>query len=156
MAISMTLKQYLDRRGIQYDVLPHPHSESSMATAQAAGISGEKIAKSVLLEDDDGYLMAVLPATHHIHFGQLHHLLNRRLGMATEPEMVTLFTDCEMGAIPAIGQAYGVDVVMDDCLCDRSEIYFESGDHEDLIHMGGDEFEQLMLGAHHGEFSRHI
>jgi Ala-tRNA(Pro) deacylase len=76
--------------------------------------------------------------------------------MATERELANIFRDCDVGAIPVLGQAYGLDVVMDDCLCDRTDIYFESGDHEDLIHMRGDEFESLMRGAQHGEFSRHI
>ena len=156
MSIPTTLQQYLDQTGIKYDVLPHAYASTSLDTAEASGISGEKIAKSVILEDDKGYLMAVIPATHHIEFGRLDQQLHRHLGLATEKELSDLFTDCEFGAIPPVGQAYGMDVVLEDCLSDCPDIYFESGDHTDLIHMRGEDFQRLMRGAGHGQFSRHI
>ena len=100
--------------------------------------------------------MAVIPATHHIELGRLDQQLHRHLGLATEKELSDLFTDCEFGAIPPVGQAYGMDVVLEDCLSDCPDIYFESGDHTDLIHMRGEDFQRLMRGAGHGQFSRHI
>jgi hypothetical protein len=35
-------------------------------------------------------------------------------------------------------------------------VYFEAGDHTDVIHMRGDDFRKLMQGVHHGHFSRHM
>jgi len=156
MAIAITLQEYLDKSGIQYDVLPHAHTETSIDTAQTTHIPPEQIAKSVILEDEDGYLMAVIPASHHIELGQLSRQLERRLGLATEDELAGLFNDCDLGAIPPIGEAYHMEVVMDDSLEKCPDVYFEAGDHTDLIHVRGPAFLQLMQHAHHGHFTRPI
>lgn len=156
MAIAPTLKHYLKSNRIDYDVLPHTHTTTSTSTAQAANIPLHCLAKSVVFEDENGYLMAVIPATHHIEIGVLSHQLGRRLGLATELELSHLFTDCELGAIPPIGKEYGIDVVLDDTLTDIPDVYFESGDHTDVVHVKGSDFARMMLGAKHGMFSHRI
>ena len=156
MAIAITLQEYLDKSGIEYDVLPHAHTETSLDTAQKTHIPPEQVAKSVILEDENGYLMAVIPASHHIELGQLSRQLERRLGLATEDELSDLFGDCDLGAVPPIGEAYHMEVVMDDSLEKCPDVYFEAGNHTDLIHVRGPAFLQLMQHAHHGHFCRPI
>ena len=156
MAIAITLQQYLDKSGIEYDVLSHGHTETSLDTAQTTHIPPEQVAKSVILEDEDGYLMAVIPASHHIELGQLSRQLARRLGLATEDELADLFSDCDLGAIPPIGEAYHMEVVMDDNLENCHDVYFEAGDHTDLVHVHGAAFLQLMQHARHEHFCRPI
>ena len=156
MAIAITLQEYLDKSGIEYDVLPHAHTETSLDTAHKTHIPPEQVAKSVILEDEDGYLMAVIPASHHIELGQLSRQLERRLGLATEDELSNLFDDCDLGAVPPIGEAYHMEVVMDNSLEKCPDVYFEAGDHIDLIHVRGPAFLQLMQNARHGHFSKPI
>lgn len=156
MAIAHTLQEYLDRAGVPYDVVPHPYSSTSMQSAEFAHIPGNRLAKSVLLEDEHGYLLAVVPASHRIELGVLHQQLNRMLGLATEREISEVFADCEEGAVPPLGQPYGVDVVIDDSLAWQPDIYFEAGDHTDLVHLTGEAFQDLLADAEHLEFSRHM
>jgi len=155
MAIAITLQEYLDDSGIEYEVLPHTYTTTSMNTALASRISGNNLAKSVILGDEYGYLMAIVPATHHIEIGRLSNQLNRRLGLATEQELEDLFTDCDMGAIPPVGNLYGMNVIVDDALMDCNDVYFEAGDHTDLIHISGNNFSEMVSGAEHGQFSHH-
>jgi Ala-tRNA(Pro) deacylase len=75
------------QHGVKYDVVTHPHSRSSMETAQLAHVPGDRLAKSVVLEDDEGFVMAVLPSTCHIMLGRLSKELNRKLRLATENEL---------------------------------------------------------------------
>lgn len=152
MAIASTIHDYMVRQGLRYDVVGHPHSHSSMETAQLAHIPGSRLAKSVVLEDDQGYLLAVLPSTQHVRLGLLSKELNRKLRLATEEELGSLFADCERGAIPPLGQLYGMWTVMDDSLANQPEIYFEAGDHEKLIRMSHDEFMMMMDGVGHASF----
>ena len=65
MAIAAILQQYLDQKVI-YDVIAHEPTMSSMRTAQACHVPGDCLAKGVLLRDDTGYMLAVLPATHYV------------------------------------------------------------------------------------------
>ena len=153
MAMALTLRKFLAEHGIAYDILSHPHTSSSMNTAEAAHIPGNNLAKSVILEDEDGYLMAVIPATHHVKIGKVNHAVNRHMGLATESELETLFSDCELGAIPAIGQAYKMDTIVDENLQRCSDIYLEAGDHEDLIHIKGSSFRKLMKNSRHATIS---
>jgi Ala-tRNA(Pro) deacylase len=137
-------------------VLPHPHSSTSFQTAREARVPEEWLAKTVLLEDEKGYLMVILPTSNRISFDSLEQLLERRLEFATEEEIGELFKDCEKGAIPPLGCAYGIQTVIDDSLLRLPQIYFEAGDHEDVVHMSGEQFSELVEGSTHGRFSRHI
>ncbi len=156
MAIAIRLEDYLIEQGVEYDVISHPHSSTSMETAQLAHVPGDLIAKSVVLEDDRGYMLAVLPASCRVDLGELHRLTNRNLGLATEFELGALFEDCEPGAVPPFGTVYEMDTIVDDSLAEAPDIYFEAGDHEQLIHVSGETFETLMGEAQHSEFGRHL
>ena len=70
----------------------------------------------MLLEDERGYVMAVLPASHRVDLKKLRRKLHRKLELATEEELGEIFRDCEIGAVPPLGAAYGVPVVYDDHL----------------------------------------
>lgn len=156
MAIAATITQYLADHDIEYDVVTHRPTMTSMETAECAHVPGDSVAKSVILEDETGYIMAVIPATHRIKVGRLNKLMHRKLGLATEAELQDLFDDCDPGAIPAFGQAYDIETVWDDSLAGMPEIYFEAGDHEQLVRLSGQQFESLMHAARHGIFSSHI
>jgi Ala-tRNA(Pro) deacylase len=156
MAIALTLKEYLNRWGVEYEVVEHPYAGSSLEIAEAAHIPGDKIVKPVVTEDYHGYLMVLVPATHQVEFDRLDAMLDRHLDMATEEELAELFVDCDAGAVPALGDAYGMDVVMDDSLTQCEDVYFESGDHASLIHLRGEDFRDLMLEAGHGSISTHV
>lgn len=147
MAISDSVLEYLDRSGVDYSVVHHPHAESSMRSAEAAHVSGELIAKGVLLKDEQGYALAVLPATHHVRIGHLQSQLGRDVEIAPEADMTVVFPDCTLGAVPALGAAYQLATVVDKSLRGLPEVFFEAGDHEELIRVTGSDFETLMNEA---------
>ena len=156
MAVATTLEEYLESRAVAYDVIEHPHTNSAKRAAEAAHVPGDQVAKPVLLGDEHSYLLAVLPATHRLELDRLNRAMARSLEMLSEDEVDATFSDCERGAIPAIGEAYGVDVVIDPALTHQDDIYFESGDHEHLIHMRGQVFRELMEHAPRTPLSHHL
>jgi Ala-tRNA(Pro) deacylase len=153
MAIAARLRWYLEANGVDYEIVAHPHTASSHETAMAAHVPEGQLAKSVVLEDEQGYLLAVVPASRRVSIVELQEQLNRSVELATEGELCELFEDCETGAIPPVGAAYGIPSVVDDSLLGAREIYFEAGDHEDLVRMRGEEFLGLVSGVPHGRFS---
>ena len=155
MSIAHKVEDYMMQHGAKYDVVTHPHSRNSMETAEFAHIPGDRLVKSVVLEDEDGFVVAVLPSNRQVRLGKLSRELNRKLRLATEDELPNLFTDCELGAIPPLGLAYGIKTVMDDSLADQPEIFFEAGDHQQLIRMRREEFMAMMRGAGHARFGRY-
>ncbi len=156
MPMSRRLRWYLDARGVKYEVLPHLRTHTSLQTAREAHVAPERLAKSVLLEDEQGYLMAILPASRRIELERLERQTGRHLELATEPELVERFHDCQVGAVPPLGEAFGIRTLIDDSLLVAEDIYFEAGDHEDVVHVDGDSFRELMADAMHGSFSQPI
>jgi Ala-tRNA(Pro) deacylase len=49
MSIAPTLQRYLTAANIQYDVIPHIPAMSSERTAEACRISGDRLAKAIVL-----------------------------------------------------------------------------------------------------------
>jgi Ala-tRNA(Pro) deacylase len=155
MTIAPTVAACLGRAGIQPEIVTHPHTPSASRTAQASHVSGDRVAKAVLLKDETGYLLAVLSASHHLDLEALTALTGRSLTMATEEEIGRTFHDCEIGAVPPIGAAYGLPAVVDDRLVREAEIYLEGGDHATLLRVTREQFAELMQGAQAGSFSLH-
>ncbi len=73
--------------------------------------------------------------------------------MANEEQIETLFIDCEPGSVPALGAAYGLNVIVDDSLAQQPDIYFEGGDHANLVHVSGSSFQKLMADSKRGRFT---
>jgi Ala-tRNA(Pro) deacylase len=155
MALATTLQNYLADQKIAYEVITHRPTTTSSSTAEASHVSGDCVAKAVIVKDEDRFMMAVLPASHHLQLGELSRLCARPMGLATEEEASALFTDCELGAFPAFGAAYGLDMIVDDSLIDLSDVYFEGGDHASLVHLSAEQFYRLTENAVHGSFSAH-
>jgi Ala-tRNA(Pro) deacylase len=70
-----------------------------------------------------------------------HAVLGDEITLAGEEPVETLFVDCEPGSVPAFGAAYGLGIVIDDSLTEQPDLYVESGDHANLIHLSGDSFQ---------------
>ena len=153
MAIATTLRSFLEDHQVEYDVVQHIHSETALESAHSAHVPGHQVAKAVVLEDGDGYIVSVLPSTNRLDLDWVNETLGRKLVMAREDELRELFQDCELGAVPALSNAYGLDVIWDEQLTTASEIYIEAGDHENLIHMHGDAFFKLMEDVPHSIIS---
>jgi Ala-tRNA(Pro) deacylase len=153
MALAISIERYLIENGVSYGLILHRPTKYSIATAHAASIPAGRLAKSVVLQDEQGYLVAVAPANHRLHLGRLHRQLARSLRLAAEEELHTLFVDCVVGAIPPLGPVYGLEGIIDDTLMELPEIYFEGGDHQELIKVAGMDFQRLLPNAMHGRFS---
>lgn len=155
MSISVTLSNYLKESDARYELCPHPHSRTSAETARLAHVPERLLAKSVMLEDDDGCVLAVIPADSRVRVSALARMLGRgRLRLSDESTVQQTFKDCDPGAVPAFGMAFGIDTAVDEELVRNAEVYVECGDHEQLLHMSRGQFSELMSRARHGHFSR--
>ena len=153
MAVARRLASYLDRAGIEAEVLAHRRTATAARTAKASHVPGDRLAKGVLLRDGAGYLLAVVPASHHLDLAAVERLCGRPVSLADEDEIGRLFPDCEFGAVPPVGAAYGLPAMVDDALAGQPDVYLEAGDHLNLLHVSGEQFAGLMRDVQHGRFS---
>jgi len=158
MTISTRVADYLKSKDIHFDTVNHEYTNSSVGAAIETHLAPKNIAKAVVLEDDEGrHLMAIIPAHHKISLHKLRdqmHVMD--LHLVDEKQVYELFSDCDPGAVPAIGPAYNMKSVYDDALSYQADIYFEAGDHKTLIHLTNDQFNKLMADTQHGRFSGQI
>jgi Ala-tRNA(Pro) deacylase len=153
VTIALTLQTYLERKCVEYDLVEHRPTRSSKSTAQACHILARCLAKAVVLRGRDGYLLAILPASRHVRLESLKATYGEDLTLATEHELDQLIPDCTHGAVPPIGECYGLDAVIEDRVREQTEVYFEGGDHTTLVHMSRAHFARLTRQALHGRFS---
>lgn len=154
MTIARTVVGALERNRTAFTVVHHARAMSVLDTARAARVLPEKVAKAVVLYDERGYVMAVLPGDRQVQIERLSHRLGRRLELAHEARIAPVFEDCEVGAIPPMGNAYGMETVVDESLMGQSQIYFVAGGHEELVCVKGAEFLKLLGEPQYGRFSQ--
>lgn len=153
MTMAATVRNYLDRHGVRYEVVPHSPAGTSSERAELAHVPGGSLAKGVVVEHDEQYSLVVLPATEHVHLGELRHELGEVYALATEDGLGKLFPDCDSGSVPPFGEAYGLDVLIDESLLHHERVYAECGDRAALLRLHGEDFRRLMSGARRGSYA---
>ncbi len=148
MSLARTVNYALSLTRVDYQILRHHHSVTALAAARTAQVDPQHLAKAVVLQDEIGPLLAVVPASERLDLDKLRAELRRSaLDFMPEAELMQLFFDCDKGAIPPLGPDYRVPTVVDTRLRHVDEVYFEAGDHEDLVHVDQTSFRTLMRGA---------
>jgi Ala-tRNA(Pro) deacylase len=141
MTIAPRVRLFLDTGRSSYALVP-----------RAASMRPESLAKAVLLRDDAGYLLAVLPAAHGLALERLRGDLGRPLELASDRELEAIFSDCDAGATPPFGAAYGIPTVVDEALLRLGEAYFEVGSDESLARIRGADFAALFSSCERGAY----
>lgn len=146
MTIPTRISDYLDSHHISYQSFRHSPAYTAQGIAQAQHISGKKLAKVVMVvSGDKKMIMTVVPANHRVDLNKLGGLLKTRwVRLATEEEFEDYFPECELGAMPPLGNIYRLDVWVDEKLASLPEISFNAGTHAETIQMSFPDFERLV------------
>lgn len=155
MSVSHHLADYFDQVGVDYDLICHTLTESAFSSAQAAHVPTSNVVKAILLKDRSShrFIIAAIPASNRLKIPWINTEFKLNLALAAESELVSLFPDCTPGAVPGFGQAYGIDVIWDDQLEHQPNLYFEAGNHEELIHISKQQFIELFHKLPHSVIS---
>ncbi len=146
MAIPAYICKFLDSQGVAYQLCSHSRAYTAQGIAQAQHLSGKRLAKVVMVVADDSKLvMAVVPASCHVDLDRLGRFLDTSwIRLATEEEFKDVFPECELGAMPPLGNIYNLDVWMDESLRGYPTIAFNAGTHAETIQMSRADFERLV------------
>ena len=136
MAIPQRIRDYLDSQNVPYETLHHSQAFTAQEVAHSLHISGKKCVKAVVAEADRKLVIVVMPASHRLNFQEFKSALKaNQLEMLVESELVGLFPDCDIGAVPPFGNLYGIDVWVDRAVASAEYLLFCAGTHEDCIRM---------------------
>ncbi len=148
------MERFLDEHMIPFDLVAHPHSQTSAETARAAGVPLARLAKGVLLDGRECQMVAMIPADQEVHLGRLGFDQGVEFTLADEASVSRLFGECEPGVVPGLPNAWGVEMVWDDALMAQPDVYLEAGDHERLLHIETRYLRELFGDAPHCHFSQ--
>lgn len=139
------LKAYLDQQGVKYVSIRHSPAYTAQEIAASAHVSGQQVAKTVMVKVDGKLAMVVLPAADRVVFDLLTEVTGaRQVELANELEFAALFPNCERGAMPPFGHLHKLDVYVADDLADQDEIAFNAGSFTELIQMRYADFARLV------------
>ena len=159
MTMATKLARCLSRAETRFETVHRrgrPGQPAHTGDGAAPSIPADRLARTVLLEDDKGYLAAVIPASHHLKLAELREQTGRTLTYAHAEGVREVFRDCDQRALPPVGMAYGTLTWIDDSLLTHDDVYFEAGDRDELVHMNVDDFAQLMSEARRGHFAHRV
>jgi Ala-tRNA(Pro) deacylase len=135
----------LQLRGIPFEELHHTEVFTAQEVAQREHFSGHRVAKVVVAIADGRPVELILPASKHVNLDRVRTVLHaHELRLATEQEIEKFFTDCEVGAIPALRHWKDVDVLMDRSLNVAGPILFQAGTHEDAVRLDFQDWYELV------------
>ena len=140
----MMIRSYLQSRAVDFDFLLHRPTHSATHLAGSLHVPGRSVAKGVLVRAGDGYVLAVLPATHRVDLPRLAEVLHvDEARIATEAEVERVFADCEPGALPPFGRLYGLTTVLDLNLALGSDLTFIANQRHEGVRMRFADYEAI-------------
>lgn len=139
----MRVAQFLKDHDAAFEALTHAPAYTAQKRARFLHISGRQVVKSVLLACEGRFVLAVLPAADHIKLDAVASEMGAPTRLASEAEMMSVFRDCEHGALAPFGSLYGVTTLLEDGIDPSATIVFESQQHAVTIKMRCRDFEAL-------------
>jgi len=144
MAILGRLESLLDETGVSYTHHVHASVYTAKEVAALEHLPQHRFAKAVVIKDEDAFVMAVLPADYVVDMQELRAALGiKHARLATEKELGELFPDCELGAMPPLGDLYGLPTYVESSLADEKRIAFNAGTHRDVVYLSLRDFQRL-------------
>jgi Ala-tRNA(Pro) deacylase len=142
MSLNQRLQKVLADEFVWYRIQPYHDAVDAQHVAAAAHVTGDVVAKTVMLRDGNGaFLMLVLPASCTLDLAAVQASTGRpALRLAREGEFSPLFPDCAVGAMPPFGSLYGLPLLADACVLDAEQIVFRGGTHDLLVRVRSEDW----------------
>ena len=132
----MDIGQYLKDQGVAFEMHEHSPAYTAQEMAAEEHVSGNLIAKAVVVEAGGKYAICALPASFKLDMVKVAKVLKcKSVRLADEEEMARLFPDVEVGAEPPMGHLWDMPTVVDEHLAADEEIVFQAGTHRHAVRM---------------------
>lgn len=154
MSLAAAVLRHLNSNHIAFRECTHARSTNLNEAAQACGVASFELARTLLLRDGAGFVLAVLPLNRVPDFAKLSAWLHRDLRPVAGPEADRLFPDCAPHCHPPFGEPYGLSTIVDRTLLDLPQVYFEPGCPSSLVRVAGRDFQFLCGRAARGDFTQ--
>jgi Ala-tRNA(Pro) deacylase len=147
---SSDLKSTLDEAGVSYELLPHAHTETALAEAEALGVAPDDVAKTLVVKVPGGYTRVVLPASARLDMHKLREIHGggrHTVRLATEEDLRRDYPEFELGAVPPMGGGRTDPVVVDPKVAEQETVVIEAGSHDESLRLAAADLVQVTGAA---------
>lgn len=145
MTMLQRCQRYLKLHDVGYAHSIHAPAFTARDIASAERVPAREMTKVVVYFGGNGYGMLVLPADCTVDFAEVRRLLGLgEIRLAAEAELLGLFPDCEVGAMPPFGNLFQMPVLVDETVAIAEFVAFNAGTHQDVIRMNFSDFVRLV------------
>ena len=140
----------LDEAGVSYELLPHPHTETALAEAEALGVAPDDVAKTLVVKVPGGYARVVLPASARLDLHKLREIHGggrHKVRLASEDDLRRDYPEFELGAVPPIGGGRKDPVVVDPKVAEQETVVIEAGSHDESVRIAAADLVQVAGAA---------
>jgi len=118
----------------------HMRAVAAQRVAAAEHVSGDRMAKTVVVDLDGEQVLAVVAADRKVDLGALALATGAsHADLVPETDFAQRFQPCEAGAEPPLG-LFGMTIYVDAALAHEPWVVMRGGTHEDAIRMRTDEW----------------
>ena len=137
---------YLDARGIPYEVLRHDPSITALEEARRVHMDADHVLKAVVIESTGRRAVAVVPATRRLDMD----LVRAALGdpsahLATEQDLQADLPSFELGGMPVFGWLLDAETLVDPSVLERETVVFAAGTRTESVRV---RIRDLFQGEH--------
>jgi Ala-tRNA(Pro) deacylase len=128
---------FLERAGVDFELLEHARTERAADEAAALGARPEEVGKTLVLAAEGGNVRAVLAASERLDLSKVATVLgvgSKKVHLASEDDLARDYPDFELGAVPPFGGPED-RVVVDERLAGRDSVVLEAGSHERSVRL---------------------
>jgi Ala-tRNA(Pro) deacylase len=119
---------YLDERGVAFEVIAHRRAFTSLQEARELGVAADEVLKTVAVRTRDTYVLAAVPASRRLELRLVRGSLDDPdARLASEAELVADFPGYELGALPPLGSLLGVRLLVDPEVLRHETVLFAAG-----------------------------
>jgi Ala-tRNA(Pro) deacylase len=133
----VALLDWLGAHGLAYDLHEHPLAFTALETARVEGLDPHAFAKTLAVAASDGRrALVAIEANDHLDLVKTACALGTgRVRLLSEVELLDLAPACDIGALPAVGDLFGVSLYADRALRDVLRLTFHAGSHRHAVRL---------------------
>jgi len=141
----MKIEEFLKKNKVAFEVREHEPAYTAQEVAAEEHVTGNMMAKAVVVHTKDGFAMCVLPASYKLDMKKVAKAIkSRKVRLADEKELAELFPDVEVGAEPPFGNLYNLQTLVDEHLSAYDEIMFQADSHRRAVKIKYDAYANLV------------
>ncbi len=125
---------YLEERGVPYEVIPHEKAFTSIDEARALGVEADAVVKTLLLDVAGGHALAVIPGDRRLDMRLVEDVVgDKHVHLATEQEIERDLPGVELGSLPPLGGLLKMHAYVDPEVLEHETIVFAAGSQTESV-----------------------